>query len=255
MPASTIPYTSTIWPSVSEIAPGRSKLRAAPSFFAPSAITAQAMPAAATPIGGLISKIQRQPNSWVMIPPNSAPDAPPAPFIAPHRAMARCRAGPVGNDIVMAASDEAAMSAPLRPCTDRAMMSIDWLVAAPPASDATANRTRAAASIRRGPNRSLARPPSMRNPANMMAYASTTHCRLTGEKPRADWIEGSATLTMDRSRITMNCATQQTVSSQPRRMPGSPPLVACLSSVLFRRVPTRKFICPQPPLAAWPATR
>src|SRR5262249_51863602 len=107
VPASTIPYISTIWPMVRVSAPGRSKLRAAPSFLAPSAITAQATPAAATPIGGLISKIQRQLNSWVIIPPNSAPAAPPAPFIAPQAAIARYRAGPGENAIVIAARDEA----------------------------------------------------------------------------------------------------------------------------------------------------
>ncbi len=189
-----------------------------------------------------------------MIPPKNAPAAPPAPFIAPHRAIARCRAGPWGNAMVIAASEEAAISAPLSPCRDRAVISIAWPVAAPPASDANANRTRAAASMRRGPKRSLARPPSMRNPAKTIAYASTTHCRFTGVKPRSDWIEGRATLTMDRSRITMNCDTQQTARSKPRRVPGPDPDAGCLSSVLFRRVPTRKFISQRPP-PAWPAMR
>ncbi len=104
-----------------------------------------------------------------MIPPKSAPAAPPAPFIAPHRAMARCRAAPCGNDIAIAASEEAAIRAPLSPCRDRAMMSIAWLVAAPPASEEKANRTRAAASMRRGPNLSLARPPSIKKPAKKIA--------------------------------------------------------------------------------------
>jgi hypothetical protein len=53
----------------------------------------------------------------------------------------------------------------------------------------------------------------------VIAYASTTHCSAGEEKPRSDWIEGSATLTMLRSRITMNCATQQTASSQPEPFP------------------------------------
>src|SRR5437588_7862810 len=53
----------------------------------------------------------------------------------------------------------------------------------------------------------------MRKPAKVIAYASTTHCRSGAVKPRLNWIDGSATLTMLRSRMTMNCATQQTPSS------------------------------------------
>src|SRR6476660_4607547 len=45
------------------------------------------------------------------------------------------------------------------------------------------------------------------------------HCRSAAEKLRLDWIDGSATLTMLRSRMTMNCATQQTTRIQPRRVP------------------------------------
>src|SRR5947209_7822610 len=41
-----------------------------------------------------------------------------------------------------------------------------------------------------------------------------THWRSAEEKLRLDWIEGSATLTMLRSRITMNWATQQTTRTQ-----------------------------------------
>ena len=53
----------------------------------------------------------------------------------------------------------------------------------------------------------------------MIAYASTTHWRSAEEKLRLDWIDGSATLTMLRSRITMNCATQQTTRIQLARRP------------------------------------
>src|SRR3954447_19262036 len=46
----------------------------------------------------------------------------------------------------------------------------------------------------------------------------TTHCRSAAEKCRSDWIEGSATLVIVASRITMNCARQTTttVTSQWR---------------------------------------
>jgi hypothetical protein len=39
-------------------------------------------------------------------------------------------------------------------------------------------------------------------------YAFTTHWRPVAEKPRSLRIEGSATFTIETSRITMNCAAQ-----------------------------------------------
>ena len=139
-----------------------------------------------------------------MIPPNRTPAAPPSPFIAAHSPIARCSWGPGGNDEVTIASEDAAMKAQLKPWTARATTSISWVWAAPPASEATPNRSSAETNTRRCPSRSAARPPSIRKLANVIAYASTTHCRSAEEKFRLDWIEGSATLTMLRSRITMN---------------------------------------------------
>src|SRR5262249_8615501 len=56
------------------------------------------------------------------------------------------------------------------------------------------------------------------------------HCRSAEENPRLDWIEGSATLTMLRSRMTMNCATQQTTSSQRERPSASGSLGAAVGT-------------------------
>ena len=179
-----------------------------------SATTAYATSAAAIPIGGLISSTQRQLSVSVMTPPSSVPAAPPAPFIAAHRPIARCSCGPGGNDEVMIASEDAAISAQLKPWTPRAVISSPLLGAKPPASDVIENSTSAATNTRLWPKWSAARPPSIRKLANVIAYASTTHCRSAEEKLRLDWIDGSATLTMLRSRITMNCATQQTTRIQ-----------------------------------------
>src|SRR3954469_25046218 len=62
---------------------------------------------------------------------------------------------------------------------------------------------------RRRPSRSAARPPSSRKPANVSVYALTTHCRSVAVKPRSLRIDGSATFTIETSRMTMNCARQQ----------------------------------------------
>ena len=62
-------------------------------------------------------------------------------------------------------------------------------------------------SVRLLPKRSAARPPKRRNPPNVSAYAVMTHCKaLSLPKCSADFIEGSATLVMEISKTTMNCA-------------------------------------------------
>ncbi len=222
-PASTTPNTSTIWPIVNVSAPARSKL--APSrALRRSLTTAYATSAVAIAIGGLIKSTQRQLSTSVMIPPSRTPAAPPSPFIAAHRPIARCSCGPGANDEVMIASEHAAIRAPPRPCTARATISISRPGAAPPTSEASPNRSSARTNIRRCPKWSAARPPNIKKPANVIAYASTIHCSSGAENPRFNWIEGSATLTMLRSRITMNWATQQTTRSHAEPEP-------CLFSV------------------------
>src|SRR2546421_6059419 len=130
----------------------------------------------------------------------------------------------------MIASEEAAISAQLNPCTARAPTSVQRSGARPPASEASANSNSATVNVRRCPKWSAARPPSIRKPANVIAYAFTTHWRSAEEKPRVDWIDGSATLTMLRSRMTLNCATQQTTTTHVKREPGACALA--LGSVL-----------------------
>jgi hypothetical protein len=43
----------------------------------------------------------------------------------------------------------------------------------------------------------------------------TTHCSESEEKPSPELIEGKATLTIETSRITMNCARHTTATRSP----------------------------------------
>ena len=104
-----------------------------------------------------------------MTPPNRTPAAPPAPFIAAHRAIARCRSGPAANVEVMIASEQAAMPAPPSPCRARARIRTPLVGAVPPISDASAKVNSARANVRRWPNTSAARPASIRKPAKAIA--------------------------------------------------------------------------------------
>ena len=72
------------------------------------------------------------------------------------------------------------------------------------------NRNIPSRNSRRWPNRSAARPPSSRKPANTIVYALTIHCSPLLVKRRSVRIAGRATLTTDTSRITMNCPRQTT---------------------------------------------
>ena len=58
--------------------------------------------------------------------------------------------------------------------------------------------------MRRRPNRSAARPPSIRKPANVSVYALMIHCWLVAERSRSARIFGRATFTIDTSSTTMN---------------------------------------------------
>ena len=134
-----------------------------------SATAARASTIAAMPIGTLIRNTQRQLRTSVSTPPISVPTAPPRPFIAPHSAIARKRSGPGGKVEVMIASDAAAMPAPARPCAARAPISTVLSGAMPATSDAAVNAASATMNVRRCPNRSHARPASIRKPAKTIA--------------------------------------------------------------------------------------
>jgi hypothetical protein len=147
-----------------------------------------------------------------MTPDSSTPIAPPSPFIADHSAIARWRSGPGAKLAVMIPSEVAAISAPPRPWIPRATISTRLVGARPPSSDASEKMISAATNVRRWPYTSPTRPASINMPPNTIAYALTTQLRSAEEKFSPTWIDGSATLTIPRSRITMNCATQQTAS-------------------------------------------
>src|SRR5438477_269973 len=69
---------------------------------------------------------------------------------------------------------------------------------------------------RRRPIRSAARPPSSRKPPNAIAYAVITHWRFACEKFRSRPIDGSATFTIETSRIVMKKAVATTARTLQR---------------------------------------
>ena len=122
-----------------------------------------------TPIGTLMNITHSQPTALVRNPPRIIPTAKPTVLMVPNQPIARFRAGPSGNVVVR--SDRAAGDtiAPPTPCSARAATSNHGDRANPPARDATENRARPVTNTRRRPNRSAARPPSIKNPPNVKA--------------------------------------------------------------------------------------
>src|SRR3954454_7032408 len=182
-----------------------------------SASSAGAMAAAARPIGTFTHRTHSQPRPSVSTPPSSTPAAPPEPATAPQMPSARLRSAPSRKVVVTIDSAAGDRIAAPRPCTARAAISWPEFVARPPASDASANSTRPPMKTRRLPSRSAMRPPSSRKPPKVSTYAFTTHGRLLSLKCSARPIVGSATLTIDASRTTTNCATQSRIRAIQRR--------------------------------------
>ena len=121
----------------------------------------------ASPIGTLMAKIASQPSVCVSSPPTSAPDEAPSAPVAPQTPSARLRSRPSANEEVMIESVAGESTAPPKPCSARAPISSPRESASAQASDESANSAVPTRNTRRRPSRSAARPPSIRNPANV----------------------------------------------------------------------------------------
>ena len=84
--------------------------------------------------------------------------------------------------------------------------------ASPQAAEVTVNRARPIANIRRRPYRSPSRPPVIMPAAKVSPYPATTSWIAAGPACRSCWIDGSATLTMKKSRKVMKVPASTTNS-------------------------------------------
>jgi hypothetical protein len=152
----------------------------------------------------LTKKIHSQPRYSVRMPPRRTPIAAPEPAIAPRMPSALFRSDPSSNVTETIEKTDGERIAPAAPWARRAAMSIPAETERPQISEVTAKRPSPIMKSMRRPRRSPARPPSSRKPPNVSAYPLITHCRLSAEeKFRSDWIDGSATFTIETSRTTI----------------------------------------------------
>ena len=163
---------------------------------------------ATIPTGTLTKKIHGHESVSTRSPPSTRPTAPPPTAIAAQTPSAFVRSAPSLNVVVTMDNAAGETSAAPSPWSPRERISIVSPVARAQSRDALVKSTSPARNTRLRPIRSPARPPSNRKPPNSSAYALTTHCRPDSDISRSAWIDGSATLTIVASRMTMNCARQ-----------------------------------------------
>ena len=91
-----MPQVTATRPAVTVNAPTRSMCRRPAGSPVPSATKRPEAISTAIPIGRLMKKTQRQVRNWVITPPRSAPEAPPAAATPLQIPRARARARPSG---------------------------------------------------------------------------------------------------------------------------------------------------------------
>ena len=203
-------------PAVTETAPATSKWRA-PSVR-DSGSSREAMSAAATPIGTLTNSTHSQPAHSVSMPPSSTPAAPPEPATAPQTPSALLRSAPSvegrGDDrqrgrreqrgaeaLDGAGGDQPAVrlreAAGERGDGEQHEAGDEHPPAAEQVGEATAEQQEAAERERVGVD----------DPRQVVA----------GRSRSAVPIDGSATLTIEASRTTTNCAAARRTSASQRR--------------------------------------
>jgi hypothetical protein len=146
-------------------------------------------------------------------PPRTWPATNPIEAVAPYKPRARVRRGPSVKRVVMSDNDAGATIAAPIPWRARAATRSTASSVNPAASEAPANTSNPTMNTDLRPQVSAMRPPKIKRPPKVMAYAVTTHCTESPPKPSAWRIEGSATLTMLKSKTTMNDATRTKVSA------------------------------------------
>ena len=104
-------------------------------------------------------------------------------------------------------------SAAPAPCASRAATSTVGVPATPQAADASVNTPRPIENVSRRPILSPSRAAVIRNTAEVSANPATTHSIAPLPACRSCCIEGSATLTMKKSRTTMKVPASRTGSA------------------------------------------
>ena len=186
------------------------------------AISRGASSAATMPIGTFTHSTHSQPTYSVSTPPSSTPAAPPEPATAPQAPSALLRSAPSRKVVVTIESAAGERIAAPRPWTARAAISAPSDSAKPPTSEASAKRIEAAHEHAPAPEQ-VGHPPAEQQEAAEGEHVGVDDPGevVLGEVEVASPIVGSATLTIEASRTTTNCATQSSASAIQRRRSNS----------------------------------
>src|SRR5580704_4697649 len=146
-----------------------------------------------------------------MTPPTAKPLAPADAPAALHAAIARRRGGPSGVRVVSSRSADGTDAAAAAPCRQRAAVSSTTEPATAPSSAPAADTTRLVMMVRRWPNRSPSRAPSISRPPKNMAYPPDTRLPADAGAFRSASILGSAVTTMVTPSTSTNCTEHNAV--------------------------------------------
>ena len=133
-------------------------------------------------------------------------------------AMARPRARPSGNMLVISARVDGARVAPAIPSSARTTISISGSTENAATSDSTANAAAPISSRRRRPIRSPSVPIVMTMPATISPYASLIHSCWTALAPRSALRCGSARISAVMSIATSSVGSMSRASPSQARL-------------------------------------
>ena len=194
---------------------------------------------AARPTGMLAQKIPRQPAAPTSTPPSSGPSAMDRPNTPSQTPMARARsAGPV-KVLVMMPSAAGLSIEPPTPCRTRKAIRAPRPGARLHSHEPRVNSDRPTWKIVLRPIRSATAPENMSRAASVMVYAATVHCNPETPACRSRPMEGSPTLTIVRSRPTMNRLVQHTARMSVRRARSAAPVTVPVSGAAAPRAGSR----------------
>ena len=188
--------------------------------------------------GTFIQKIQRQPSCAppraIMRPPRVGPNAVAMPIVAPNRPNARPRSLPVKICWIVPITCGIWMPA-ASPCTSRPMISTSIVGASAHTIEVIVNRLRPTMNRVFRERWSPSRPNGTSASPNISTYPDTTICSWVDAAPNAASIDGSATLTLLRSRI-VRAATETHTQNARQRWPWSSGMLEVAGEVIGPRL-------------------
>ena len=157
----------------------------------------------------------------VSAPPTARPITEPTAVIAANTAVAKLRAGPLGNVVATRARPVGEAMADPTPCDSRAITRVTSSQATAHSTDEMVNSATPTMKVRLRPIVSPSRPPSSISPPKVSTYAVITQLRPASDRLSSFWILGSATMATVLSMVASSCMPPIATTAAMKRREGS----------------------------------